>query len=406
MIVNASAEAREERNWNQWGRKHDLTAHETLDRALSKRAESATTRAKCTEDRMTSYSATIEEESSSLASILASLPEGFGLLPEDVIRDIPTVIKGQDPDGDKWNFLEQQVESDETEREMPWVDLLAIARSEMNFLSITETATLNGVEDGYFFRTLIHHSGTVIRSFLDESGTHRQREFRSNFEERNGQEWLHSIVPKRYRHTTRHSITPWAPNGTIPFISTETQQNRIDNHLRQWSVEDQRSLVLYGDYNTSKTTFAAAYVTDVITYRLSTVSHCDFTSFHPCVWAINLNEWFDDYLNWRTRDRGETGVHPPSVTAQEIADTSNRMGLCPVLWIEELDKVNMTDVNRNWLHTLVDRIYQMDGCIVTTTNKSHKTLVKELGEGIVGRLDGSRDGKEGFVCLCFSRPKK
>jgi hypothetical protein len=66
----------------------------------------------------------------------------------------------------------------------------------------------------------------------------------------------------------------------------------------------------------------------------------------------------------------------------------------------------MTDANRNWLHTLVDRIYMMDGCIVTTTNKSHKALVKELGEGIMGRLDGSRDGKEGFVCLNFSSPKK
>jgi hypothetical protein len=127
--------------------------------------------------------------------------------------------------------------------------------------------------------------------------------------------------------------------------------------LRLWPVEGLRSLLLYGDYNTSKTTFAAAYIIDVITYRISTSQHRDSSAFHPCVWSINLNEWFDDYLNWRTRDRGDNEVQPPSVTVRDIVDTSGRMGLTPVLWIEEFDKVNITDSNRKWLHTLINRIY-------------------------------------------------
>ena len=127
--------------------------------------------------------------------------------------------------------------------------------------------------------------------------------------------------------------------------------------------------------------------------------------FHPCVWAITLNEWFDAMLRYRTRDYDSEEVVPaPDVTAQVIRETSERMRIPPLLWIEEMDKVRFTDTNRNWLHTLINSVYELDGCIVATTNSTLAELRQSLGEGIVSRLDGSRDGEEGFVCLDFSPP--
>jgi hypothetical protein len=48
----------------------------------------------------------------------------------------------------------------------------------------------------------------------------------------------------------------------------------------------------------------------------------------------------------------------------------------------------------------------MNGCVIATTNKSLRELEKSIGEGILGRLDGSRDGGDGYVTVNFSTPKK
>jgi hypothetical protein len=109
------------------------------------------------------------------------------------------------------------------------------------------------------------------------------------------------------------------------------------------------------------------------------------------VWRINLNDWLDRYLAWRTRDYDDSTIQRTHLTAQDIASTCAEWELRPVVWIEELDKFQPTPTNKNWVHTLVDQVYLMDGLIVATTNTPLPTLRTLLGEGIVGSPDGSRE---------------
>lgn len=261
-------------------------------------------------------------------------------------------------------------------------------------------------DDGSAYFYARHPSGVEVCFIQDVTNSYCKA--RMNCAENNLSEWIDAIVPKNHRlikgtnqYLTRDTIKPWAPTARTP-ISVERQQSRIDKYLRSWCLDEQRSILLYGDYNTSKTTFAAAFITDTITHRAAYTLREDF---HPCVWYITLQEWLDANWAWKTRDFEDRSVQRPHATPEEVESTSKRMGFRPVLWIEEFDKGSITAKSKDLVHTLINRVYSMDGCIVTTSNSSLKDLYAKFGMGIMGRLDGSRDGEEHFACLNFSAPK-
>jgi hypothetical protein len=305
---------------------------------------------------------------SAIPTLGEPIAEHLRHLPLDLIRDLHLLADGEfDPEGEKWRVsasdepqLVSKVNTD--------AEFFAWFRGEIDWVPANGSETGHNPA-GHPFLTFEHASGGKIRIEDDTAAaveyTEGMIQARNRFTRREGWDLINKAVPQRYRFSgntdqrlTRASIKPWVTTGKNPPINDATQQSRIDNHLRQWPT-DLKSLLIYGTYNTSKTTFAAAYVTDVITDRVAYTPEPESAgffqeeSFDACVWSINLNEWFDSYLNWRTRDHDDHDVRKPSITAAEIKETSERMQLSPVLWIEELDKVNFTDTNRNWLHTLV-----------------------------------------------------
>jgi hypothetical protein len=345
-----------------------------------------------------------------LDTALSYIPEGLRQL--STIENMVCILSGDTPDG--WvppsDLGEAGAES------LAYADYLAVVRGELEFPTMEETTSRYGVTDeGFNFFTLVDSEGVRIAFILDVTGKSDHVHLRENFAESGGYAWIDTVIPAAFRYKkvsgerlTRRSITPWSPDGTTPPIDVKTQQSRIDNYLRKWTL-DLRSVLLYGEFNSSKTTFASAYLTDVITERLALNRKWNnqFSSdrFHPCVWRVNLNDWLDSYLAWRTRDYTDSTIQRTHLTAQDIKSICTEQGLRPVVWIEELDKFQPTPTNKNWVHTLVDQVYLMNGLIVATTNTPLPKLRTLLGEGIVGRLDGSRDGREKFVELNFSRPK-
>jgi hypothetical protein len=277
-----------------------------------------------------------------------------------------------------------------THDEIPEYLQLAYTRGETaDLISRPETNKTFGVTaDGTMFGVVRHRTGIEFEIYWDYRLP--LAAFKEGFSSRKGMQIIDKIIPRGHRingvtgvRINRASIAPWTPSlpdGTtlsVP-IPVEEQQKRIDNWLRQWPL-DLRSLLLCGKYNTSKTTFVCAWLTDVITDRVArTVDWSEDST--PLIFKITLNQWFDEYLAYRTRDFDGSEVNPPEVTAKVIKEQSQLNWYPPILWIEELDKVTFTDTNRKWLFTLVDAVYEEGGCIVATTNDSYKTLADKLGE--------------------------
>jgi hypothetical protein len=70
-------------------------------------------------------------------------------------------------------------------------------------------------------------------------------------------------------------------------------------------------------------------------------------------------------LEWATRDwrDKENGATHPELTVDDLHEVCRRNGRSPVLWLEELDKIQPTDRRRNLIDSLVDAIYELDGMV-------------------------------------------
>lgn len=346
----------------------------------------------------------------------SQLPEDVSVLPDEVLQDLYDLLRHgctAPPDPEIWELPDFSTVP-ELEKRPDYVDF-AIMREEIPFQAEAETNRELGVDDqGHKISTVIHKAGFIFQICW----SHRSdlAIWRANFLSRDGKTIIDKIIPRGHRLNgatgsplSRAAIAPWTPSSSdgtalqVP-IPMDEQQKRIDNWLRKWPVE-LRSLLLCGKYNTSKTTFVCAWLTDVITHRIARTERW-YDNSTPLIYKINLNQWFDEYLSYRTRDFDGPPIDPPEVTAKVIEEHSQWNWYPPILWIEELDKVTFTDTNRKWLFTLVDAVYREGGCIVATTNDSYKTLAEKLGEGIMGRIDGSRDGGDLFKVINFNPPKK
>ena len=96
------------------------------------------------------------------------------------------------------------------------------------------------------------------------------------------------------------------------------------------------------------------------------------------------------------RDFGSE-IIAPDVTTSMVERATSKTGVPPILWLEELDKFVPTENRLRNLYTLIDMVYECNGTIVSTANKSLPALRKLLGGPIYRRLTGENDDPEGYV---------
>jgi hypothetical protein len=201
---------------------------------------------------------------------------------------------------------------------------------------------------------------------------------------------LKRIVPERF---AAHRVASLAPHQENP-IPAEIQAAQIASIP---SSEDGLSgWLLVGDGGTSKTTYAAAALTDMFTIRYHE-RRMDGGGAEStlCAWSITVPEWLAETERYKYRDfDSDEQIEAPDVTAEAIRREADETGLRPILWIEEIDKVRMTEPRRILLFELINSVYKLDGLIVCTANVTLDELRSHLDTRqypITRRIAGAND---------------
>jgi hypothetical protein len=224
-----------------------------------------------------------------------------------------------------------------------------------------------------------------------------------NMVSRFDREWLSGAVPEKYAHHRVHSLSPWAfspipeaaqlkPLGQIPSVRSD---------LRGW--------LMTGPPGSSKTTYAAAAITDWLTFRIARYLDDPLLwdgSGVPLLtrlnlWRVKTSAWTRDMEAWETKDFGNLELKEPTVTAHAIEEATRGFRFSPLLWLEEPDKFKPTENRLRFLYSLIDVVYELDGTIVSTSNETGAELERRLGGPIYRRLSGINDDPKNYLTWDF-----
>jgi hypothetical protein len=220
-------------------------------------------------------------------------------------------------------------------------------------------------------------------------------------------ECLTDLVPKRFQKHRAHALTPRKLNP----IPAETQAQQIASIPS--SEEGLNGWLMLGEGGTSKTTYAAAAFTDMLTLRCHKLLDQPRKSWRNetrmCAWAITVPEWLSETEKYKYRNyKSEERIDAPKVTAEAICKEAKETGLRPILWIEEIDKLKMTEPRRILLFELINCVYKLDGLIICTSNMTLADLRAHLDTSeypITRRIAGDKDA-EGYRIWDFWPPQQ
>jgi hypothetical protein len=173
---------------------------------------------------------------------------------------------------------------------------------------------------------------------------------------------------------------------------------------------------MVGRADTSKTTYAAAAITDMLTFRAA------FNAPNPSgiwwtftreldasqlnYWRLKVPKWIQDTESFKNRDFGDQSVPEPELTPHAIETATSRTGLPPIVWMEKLDKIGPTAPRLRYLYSLVDAVYESSGIIISTSNMKAAELKKHLEEPIYRRLSGENDPDGEYLVWDFWKMEK
>jgi hypothetical protein len=213
---------------------------------------------------------------------------------------------------------------------------------------------------------------------------------------------LTDAVPASHANLRVHSLGTW-DKSPIPVAKQKGPIAGIPS-----SADGLRGWLMAGPAGTSKTSYAAAAVIDILTFRIVEWQRrntgYDSTSLGSSLnyWRVKAPKWIRDMEMFETRDFDSDAVVPePWPTPQLIEKATVTSGFKPILWLEELDKFNPTQNRMRNLYTLIDGVYEAGGTIISTTNMTLPDLKKHLGEPIYRRLSGENDDPENFLIWNF-----
>jgi hypothetical protein len=142
------------------------------------------------------------------------------------------------------------------------------------------------------------------------------------------------------------------------------------------------SYLICGPSGTSKSVFCT------LMFRLALQDWAHSFEDTEAVWHVSASQLADEFLRFETGREirysanfdPERTIQPsePTVTDRRVRYAASK-GLVPRVFIEEIDKLNMTEARQRWLFSIFDAVYACGGQLVVTSNLSEPNLEKHLG---------------------------
>jgi hypothetical protein len=241
---------------------------------------------------------------------------------------------------------------------------------------------------------------------LDDEIRHSVCAARSNW---NGA-CIDGAVPPKFAAHRAHSLAVYSKSPINPEVQ-HFSMGKIPS-----MVKGLNGWLMVGRAGTSKTTYAAAAITDMLTFRAAFngpnpsglwwkyTRELDVSQLN--YWRLKVPKWIHDTESFKNRDFGDQSVPEPELTPHAIETATSRTGLPPIVWMEELDRIGPTEPRLRYLYSLVDAVYESGGIIVSTSNMKAAELKKHLGEPIYRRLSGENDPDSEYLVWDFWKMEK
>jgi len=193
-------------------------------------------------------------------------------------------------------------------------------------------------------------------------------------------------VPKRFKHVRLETLAPRS-NERI----SEERQAKI---IAAFRAKPQDSYFMYGPPGTGKTHLATALYREAV--KRSADEQFRRDDWCPSVWRISTSVLLNEHADWEGRDRNDPDcrVKAPSVTERMITSAAKK-NYRPCLFLEEIDKVATSRFKLDRLCEIINAVYDAEGQVVATANKSVDSLAARWGDdeaGTVLRRIGAGEG--------------
>ena len=99
-------------------------------------------------------------------------------------------------------------------------------------------------------------------------------------------------------------------------------------------------------------------------------------------------------------------VRRPAMTVDSIRRATSSSDFGPIVWLDEIDKLQPTAKQSAMLNSLVDVVYELYGCFITTGNETYDQLEAALGESTYRRLVGTNDNPDHYLKMDFNKLKR
>jgi hypothetical protein len=189
-----------------------------------------------------------------------------------------------------------------------------------------------------------------------------------------------AMVPEGYRWVHPRTLKP-SPKINLPIT---TQEDLIE----MFRAHPFDSYLMLGPPRTGKTVYSTMLLQNALNDWAFNVCFKEECSSAEAVWRIGAPKLAEQFLMYETRSTIMTtpGYDPentylpqePLVTERKI-EAARRGGHIPRLFLDEIDKLNMTDARRRWISGIGDAIYANGGQMVVNSNMTLAGLEDHMG---------------------------
>ena len=135
-----------------------------------------------------------------------------------------------------------------------------------------------------------------------------------------------------------------------------------------------------------ETSLASAWLTDRITFRVLG-DRIARRAVQPDMHRLVTRQWIDEVTSHSTPDLSEKVAKP--FTARELIALPGTAKWKPILWLEELDEIHLTQRAMDMLDDLVDAVTQVEGAIVITSNCTFAASCEKFRASFRRRVRGT-----------------
>ena len=184
-------------------------------------------------------------------------------------------------------------------------------------------------------------------------------------------------VPSRFRPV---SLSNLAPQRDLAI--SEDRQAVIISALRANPTD---SYLMIGKPNTGKTHLMIALYRAALTRSI--VQQLAKNDVCRSVWRVNATLLMNQTVEWSLQHvKKFKDSKKEQVGTTKKIDLAVKHGYKPCLYLDELDKVAVTDFKLSGVCDIIDRVYEAEGQVVATMNKTAEELAAKWGTNEAGTI--------------------